>query len=134
MNIIISNTSKEPIYKQLEIQIIDQVVSGTLVENTPLPSIRKLARILGISVITVKRAYEDLEREGYINTISGKGSFVSNKDIDMLIKKQTSKLEKNLAKIIHDMFKLGIDKNEIIKTVSVLCKEDLKWTQLRYKA
>jgi len=126
MNIIISNTSKEPIYKQLEIQIIDQVVSGTLVENTPLPSIRKLARILGISVITVKRAYEDLEREGYINTISGKGSFVSNKDIDMLIKKQTSKLEKNLAKIIHDMFKLGIDKNEIIKTVSVLCKEDLK--------
>lgn len=126
MNIIISNTSKEPIYKQLEIQIIDQVVSGTLIENTPLPSIRKLARILGISVITVKRAYEDLEREGYINTISGKGSFVSNKDIDMLIKKQTSKLEKTLAKTIHDMFKLGIDKNEIIKTVSVLCKEDLK--------
>jgi len=126
MNIIISNTSKEPIYKQLEIQIIDQIISGTLVENTPLPSIRKLARILGISVITVKRAYEDLEREGYINTRSGKGSFVSNQNIDVLIKKQTTKLEKNLAKTIQDMFKLGIEKKEIIETVSALCKEDLK--------
>ena len=73
MNIVISNSSDEPIYQQIINQIKEQILKGELTESEPLPSIRKLAKELNISVITTKRAYDELEREGFIVTVAGKG-------------------------------------------------------------
>ena len=77
MNILISNSSPDPIYEQISKQIRAQIISGELREGDPLPSIRSLARELQISVITTKRAYEELEKEGFIDTVGGKGCFVA---------------------------------------------------------
>ena len=80
MNIIISNSSDKPIYEQITDQIKNMVMSGQLKEGMPLPSMRTLAKDLRISVITTKRAYEELERDGFIATMVGKGSFVKAAD------------------------------------------------------
>ena len=80
MNIIISNSSGKPIYEQITSQIKNMIISGQLSAGDPLPSMRALAKELRISVITTKRAYNDLEQEGFIETITGKGSFVAAKD------------------------------------------------------
>ena len=79
MDIIISNASGKPIYEQITVQIKSQILSGALTAGDALPSMRTLAKELRISVITTKRAYEDLERDGFIETVAGKGSFVASK-------------------------------------------------------
>ena len=84
MNIILSNTIQQPIYEQIYSQIRDQILSGELPCDTMLPSIRNLAKDLRISVITTKRAYEELERSGYIVTVAGKGCFVARPDTDRI--------------------------------------------------
>ena len=84
MNIIINNSSGEPIYSQIEKQIKDDILTNKLTPNEPLPSIRGLAKDLRISVITTKRAYDELEREGFIYTVPGKGSFVNVQDKELL--------------------------------------------------
>ena len=83
MNIIISNSSGKPIYEQITSQIKNMIISGQLSAGDPLPSMRALAKELRISVITTKRAYNDLEQEGFIETITGKGSFVAAKDTEV---------------------------------------------------
>lgn len=84
MDIIISNVSRKPIYEQITDQIKEMIISGTLKEGEPLPSMRNLAQQLRISIITTKRAYEELEKEGFIESFTGKGSFVSRQNSDLL--------------------------------------------------
>ena len=88
MDIIISNSSGVPIYEQIEEQIKSQIMTGELVEGDALPSMRVLAKDLRISIITTKRAYEDLERDGFITSVTGKGSFVKGINSDMVKEKQ----------------------------------------------
>lgn len=105
MNIIISNSSDVPIYEQVSEQIKNMIITNELKAKEQLPSIRTLAKDLGISVITTKNAYEELEREGYVETIPAKGTYISNKNIELIKEEQLQKIEKlidtavSLAKI-----------------------------------
>lgn len=92
MNIFIDNKSGETIYNQIYSQIKSQIISGELKEDEPLPSIRNLAKDLRISVITTKRAYDELEKEGFIYTVAGKGCFVAPKNVELLREENLKKL------------------------------------------
>lgn len=96
MTILIDNKSGSPIYEQVYTQIKAQIISGTLREDDPLPSIRGLAKDLRISVITTKRAYEELERDGFLYTVAGKGSFVAQKNVELLREETLKKIEQHL--------------------------------------
>ena len=93
MNIIISNSSGQPIYDQIVTQIKDMIITGELKEGDALPSMRLLAKELRISVITTKRAYEELEREGFIVSYTGKGSFVAGQNLDIIREQQQREIE-----------------------------------------
>ena len=123
MNIIINNSSGEPIYSQIEKQIKDDILTNKLSPNEPLPSIRGLAKDLRISVITTKRAYDELEREGFINTVPGKGSFVSAQDKELLKESIMRNMEEYLSKAIEEGIKAGITLDEIIESLRVLAEE-----------
>ena len=100
MNILISNSSTQPIYEQIADQIKDQIMKGLLGESEPLPSIRSLARDLHISVITTKRAYDELEKEGFIVTVAGKGSFVAAQNKQLLRESRIKIVEEKLAEAV----------------------------------
>lgn len=106
MDIIISNSSGKPIYEQITAQIKNSIITGTLNEGDALPSMRLLAKELRISVITTKRAYEDLERDGFIETVTGKGSFVARKNMEFIREEQLRKAEGFLQNAV-DVAKLG---------------------------
>ncbi len=120
MRIIISNVSDAPIYKQIADQIRDGILSGELTEGDPLPSIRALARDLQVSVITTNRAYEELEREWFIQTIPGKGSFVAVHNQELLREKRLHVFEEKLADALSDARTLGLSFDEIMEIVSLL--------------
>lgn len=98
MDIILSNTSDEPIYQQIVTQIKAQIMSGSLTAGDPLPSMRNLATQLRISVITTKRAYEELERDGFIENFTGRGCFVKAQNTDFLKEESMRQVEELLAK------------------------------------
>lgn len=123
MDIIILNSSNLPIYLQIKNQIIEQILKGELEEGTKLPSIRQLAKELKISVITTKRAYEELENEGYIDTVLGKGSFVSLKEKDILKQKQLETISNQLKQITKDAQKYGISLEQLIHLIKEWYKE-----------
>lgn len=100
MNIIISNSSQEPIYEQITRQIKNMIIKGELAENELLPSIRSLAKDLQISVITTKKAYEELEKDGYITTVPGKGSFVAAQNKELLKEMRLKIVEEKLAEAV----------------------------------
>lgn len=100
MNIIISNLNEKPIYEQIASQIKALIISGQLQEGDMLPSMRMLAKELRVSVITTKRAYEELEREGFITSQTGKGSFVAGKNAELVREAQLQKLEEQLTQAI----------------------------------
>lgn len=100
MNIIIRNTSGQPIYEQIASQIKALIISGELQEGDMLPSMRLLAKELRISVITTKRAYEELEREGFIISQTGKGSFVAGKNLELVREAQLQKIEQQLTQAV----------------------------------
>ena len=100
MNIIISNLNGKPIYEQIASQIKALIISGQLHEGDMLPSMRLLAKDLRVSVITTKRAYEELEREGFITSQTGKGSFVAGKNAELVREAQLQKLEEQLTQAI----------------------------------
>ena len=100
MDIIISNIDDKPIYEQIYIQIKNMIVSGKLKEGDSLPSIRSLAKDLRISVITTKRAYEELEKDGYIYTVKAKGSFVNKKNIKLIKEENLKKIEFHIKEIL----------------------------------
>ena len=99
LNLIISNAGDRPIYEQIYTQIKDCIISGELSEGDMLPSIRALAKDLRISVITTKRAYDELEQEGFLYTIAGKGSFVAKKNTALLREEQLKKIEDLLSEL-----------------------------------
>jgi len=123
LNIIITNSNDQPIYLQIKEQIKEQILHGELKEKTSLPSIRKLAKDLQISVITTKKAYEELEREGFIETFPGKGSFVAAQNKQLLKEKQLKLIEDQLAKVINDSKAFNIDLEEIISILTLLYEE-----------
>lgn len=106
MDIIISNQSQKPIYEQITSQLKGLIINGELTEGEALPSIRLLARELRISVITTKRAYDDLERDGFIETIPGKGSYVSAKNRELMREEQLRQIENALAQAV-DLARTG---------------------------
>ena len=124
MNIIIANSSAEPIYEQIKRQIKNQIFIGSLSAGEALPSIRSLARELQISVITTKRAYDELEREGLIETVGGKGSFVAGQNSEYLQEKRRGMLEAKLAGVVDEAKGLRITKQEILEMLEVLFEED----------
>ncbi len=100
MNIIISNSSRQPIYDQITSQIKSMILAGEMKEGDALPSMRFLAKELRISVITTKRAYEELERDGFISTVPGKGSFVARKNLDFVREEQLRRIEEHMQEIV----------------------------------
>lgn len=124
MNIIISNSSDIPLYKQVKEQIKNKIVSNELKAGELLPSIRNLAKGLRISVITTKNAYEELEKEGYVETIPGKGTYVANKNTEIIRDEQLQKIE-NLIDTAVSIAKIsGISKKEIEDMLSILYEEE----------
>lgn len=124
MKIIISNSSPDPIYEQVVNQIKSQIVSGDLSEGDALPSIRKLAQELQISVITTKRAYEELEKEGFVDTVGGKGSFVAMQNKELLREKKMKMVEDKLSDAVSEAKMLGITMGELKEMLVLLYKED----------
>lgn len=126
MDIIISNNSGVPIYEQIEEQIKSQIMKGDLLEGDALPSMRVLAKELKISIITTKRAYEDLEKDGFIYSIMGKGSFVKGINSDIV--------KENLMFAIQEILETAVDKailckvpcNELNEMLSLLYEEKSK--------
>ena len=100
MDIIISNSSGQPIYDQISSQIKSKIIAGELKEGDALPSMRLLAKELRISVITTKRAYEELERDGFIVSVTGKGSFVAGKNIEFIREEHLRRIEELMQEII----------------------------------
>ncbi|MGD2090699.1 MAG: GntR family transcriptional regulator [Candidatus Aminicenantes bacterium] len=124
MKIIVSNSSPDPIYEQIKKQIKSQIINGELDEGQTLPSIRKLAKELQISVITTKRAYEDLEREGFIDTVTGKGSFVAAQNKEFLREKRMKIVEDKLGEAISEAKMLGIGIDELKEMLVLLYEEE----------
>jgi GntR family transcriptional regulator len=116
MDILISNTSDKPIYDQIETQILLGIVSGELPPGSALPSMRILAKELHVSVITTKRAYEDLERAGLIETVVGKGSFVAAKDPTQMKKVNLQRIEEELTETVRFAVSAGIE-SDTLKTL-----------------
>lgn len=120
VNIIISNSSGIPIYEQITSQIKDMVIKGTLKEGDSLPSMRLLAKELKISVITTKRAYEELERDGFIETVVGKGSFIASKNIEFIKEENLRILEEYLSKAVKIARSSDITLQEIYDIINIL--------------
>jgi GntR family transcriptional regulator len=124
MDIIITNSSGEPIYMQIVTQIKEQIISGRLQEGEMLPSMRNLALQLRISVITTKRAYEELEREGFIESYSGRGSFVRAQNTELLREEQLRQIEELLRQAIDKAKPAGLSMEELQEIIGVLYKEE----------
>ncbi len=123
MNIIISNSSQEPIYEQIVRQIKNSIIRGELAPGETLPSIRNLAKQLQISVITTKRAYEELEREGFIETVGGKGSFVAGQNKELLKEKRLQAIEEKLMEAVSESRVLQISLPELQEMLQLLYEE-----------
>ncbi|MCI6021958.1 MAG: GntR family transcriptional regulator [Clostridia bacterium] len=120
MRLFIDNRSGVPIYDQIYTQIKSQIISGELEEDAPLPSIRNLAKDLRISVITTKRAYEELERSGFIYTVAGKGCFVADKNIDAVRESVMAEIEKHLEEALKLAGECGITKEQLKNMIDML--------------
>lgn len=123
MQIIISNSSKEPIYEQITDQIKSSILSGELEEGAAIPSMRQLAKDLKISVITTKRAYEELEKEGYIYSIVGKGSFIAEQNLEIIREKKLKAIEEQLGAVITNSREIGLSLDELQQLLKILYEE-----------
>ena len=123
MNIVIRNTGDMPIYEQIVVQIKQAIVAGELTEGEALPSMRLLAKELRISLITTKRPYEELEREGFIVTMTGRGSFVAAKNLDILREEQRRRLEAHLADAVDAARAAGVDADELCALIRILYQD-----------
>ena len=122
MDILISNASDKPIYEQITDQVKAMILSGQLKEGEALPSIRLLARELRISVITTKRAYSDLERDGFVETVMGKGSFVAGRNQEFLREEQLRKIEEHLQQAVDLAAQSAIGVSELQDLLALLYK------------
>ncbi|MBB2182114.1 GntR family transcriptional regulator [Lachnospiraceae bacterium MD1] len=124
MNILISNSSDKPIYEQITSQIKQMIMNGELEAGSILPSMRMLAKELRISVITTKRAYEDLERDGFIYTVVGKGSFVAEKNVEFVREEQLRIVEEHLGKAVAGAKAGGIELEELQEIIRMIYEEE----------
>ena len=123
MDIIISNSSQEPIYEQIVRQIKNPIMRGDLVENELLPSIRNLAKELQISVITTKRAYEELERDGYIYSVPGKGSYIAAQNKELLKEMRIKIVEGKLIEAIEAAKSIELTLDELYEMLKLFYEE-----------
>lgn len=122
MNILISNSTGKPIYEQIVTQIKNLIIAGELNEGDVLPSIRTLAKELRISVITTKRAYEELEAEGFIYTMQGKGSFVAGRNLELIREEQLRLIEQDLQKAVDVALASDVSLDELKDLLDLLYK------------
>ncbi|MBP8855796.1 MAG: GntR family transcriptional regulator [Oscillospiraceae bacterium] len=125
MQILISNASDRPIYDQIAMQIKEQVLTGALLAGDALPSMRLLAKELRISVITTKRAYEELERDGFIETVAGKGCFVAAKNTEFLREEALRQVETALTNALDTARRAGISGVEVASILNILLEESV---------
>lgn len=123
MEIIIRNTTNQPIYEQIYAQIKAQIIAGKLSPGEALPSIRSLAKDLRISVITTKRAYDELEAEGFLYTVAGKGCFVAEKNLQLVREGRLRELEEYLAAAAELAVSCGVTAEEVLETLRTLLEE-----------
>lgn len=124
VDIIISNSSPKPIYEQIASQIKNLILNGTLKEGELLPSMRLLAKELRISVITTKRAYEELEFSGFIETVTGKGSFVAGKNLDLIREEQLKMAEQHIQQAVDIAKSSGIKFEELLDILKIIYGDD----------
>ena len=124
MKIIISNSSSIPIYEQIKQAIIEQILNNELQEDEALPSIRNLAQDIKISVMTIKKAYDELENEGYIVSRQGKGTFVAPKNTELAKEQAQKEIESYMGKIVDIAEKFQIKQEEIIELVKIFYGRD----------
>ena len=123
MRIIINNNSMVPIYEQVISQIKSEIISGSLPEGQILPSVRALAAELKISALTVKKAYDMLEAEGFVTTVHGKGTFINAADLQLAYEARRKAVEDDLAKAIQQGVSAGLSKDEIREIIGILMEE-----------
>ena len=124
MKILISNSSSVPIYEQIKNSIIEQIMNEELKEDEALPSIRSLALDIHISVMTIKKAYDELEKEGYIITRQGKGSFVVPKNLEFVKERKQQEMEEHLEQAIEIANTLRISMNEVKELIDILDRRE----------
>lgn len=126
MDIIISNSNGKPIYEQISSQVRAQILSGALKAGEQLPSIRVLADGLGVSVITTKRAYSDLEGEGLVETVQGKGCFVSQQNKALLRERRMRHVEDLMAQATAEARDIGLTRDQLHDMLDLMVPEDLE--------
>lgn len=124
MEIILSSASSKPIYEQITTQIKEMIMTNQLQPGQAMPSMRKLAKDLHVSVITTQRAYDDLVRDGFIETIPAKGTFVSAQNKDFILEENRRRMEELLEEVYKLAKQNGIKKEEVIKTITILFSEE----------
>lgn len=124
MKILINYKSGVPIYEQIYSQLKNQIISDAVEPDEALPSIRNLAKDLGISVITTKRAYDELEREGFIYTLAGKGSFVAKKNTALLREENLRKIEALMQQINELADSCSLSREEVMEMYTLICEEE----------
>ena len=124
MKMIISNSSSVPIYEQIKQSIINQILDGELNEDELLPSIRVLAQDIKISAMTIKKAYDELEKEGYLKSIQGKGTFVAPKNTELAKEQAQKDIENYIEKIVAISNRFEIDENDVIEMFKMIYGED----------
>lgn len=123
MELVIRNTVNQPIYEQIYSQIRAQIIAGTLRPGDALPSIRALAKDLRISVITTKRAYDELEADGFLYTVAGKGCFVAEKNLDLVREHQLKELEDHLSAAAELAKSCGLSREELTEMLRIFMEE-----------
>ncbi len=124
MHIILNNTSMVPIYEQLMNQVKSQIINGELAENEALPSVRALSGELRISALTVKKAYDKLEDEGFVITVHGKGTFVAATDKSLAMEARRKTVEDDFAAAIQKASAVGFTKEDILEIVQIILEEN----------
>ena len=124
MDLIISNSSNRPIYEQITTQIKELILTGELQPGQKLPSIRALANGLRISAITTKRAYTDLEAQGFIETVQGKGSFVTGGNVELLREERRRQIEQRLMRLVDDARSAAIGDDELREMMDLIMEGD----------
>ena len=124
MKMIISNSSPVPIYEQIKKSIINQILEGELSEDELLPSIRVLAQDIKISAMTIKKAYDELEKEGYLKSIQGKGTFVAPKNTELAKEQAQKEIEKYIEKIVFISNRFEINENDVIEMFKMIYEEE----------
>ena len=125
MNLIINHTSMEPIYEQIVVQIKAEVIEGRMTAGDALPSVRTLSRELKISALTVKKAYDNLEEEGLIVTVHGKGSFIAAANQELLMEERRKELEKELEAAVQKARTGGLTAKEIRESFEIIMEDEV---------